>query len=260
MRISSEYISTFQSCLDFTGNNLANINTPAFKEQLFSVKDIYKAQDRSTTDAQYGGVRATPNPILDPNRYGGDRYNFRPGSLEETGNPLDLAIKGEGFFQIRTTDGRLGYTRAGLFTIDGAGNLVNNEGLLLEPALRFPAGACDIRINKDGSVTAKIQGEEDEATPVTIGEIRLYRFNNPQGLEIRGHNIFLPTPESGAPLEGRAGEGGFGEILAGKLEKSNTDFVTAMTNMIEAQRAYQFDLRIIKQRDEIIQQTVGMRG
>jgi flagellar basal-body rod protein FlgG len=155
------------------------------------------------------------------------------------------------------------------------GNLVNNEGMLMEPHLTIPANETEISIKSDGTIKAILSEdsgtedsfdfgfnfEEDEETGETvIGQIPLFKFENPEGLEQIGHNIYLATEASGEAIVGIAGSDGYGEINAGMLERSNTDFVNAMTKLIEAQRAYQFDLRIAKDQDEMMQKAIMMRG
>lgn len=306
MKVSAEYLRTVQNRLDQIGNNLANTMTTGFKEALLSLEESYDVQDRSNTVAQYGGVvPGGEKPVLTPNLYAGKRLDFGQGSLTETGNPLDMAILGEGFFQIRTSDGKLGYTRAGLFSWDGEGNLVNNEGFLAEPAVKIPANAVDITIEADGTIKGVLReetaedsdglgdfddfgdfgdfgdfdlgdfgdfgdfdlegsgegsGAETEDKRETFGQISLFKFANPNGLEQAGHNLYLATEASGAAIAGVSGKDGFGEIKTGMLERSNTDVVSAMTNLIQAQRAYQIDLQMIKDQDQMAQQAIAMRG
>lgn len=281
MRITVEYLNMLQSRIDMVANNLANVSTPGFKESLLSVEESYDLQERSNTVAQYGGVMpgAENAQVLNRNLYVGKRIDFSQGSLAETGNPLDMAINGEGFFQVRTPGGNLGYTRAGMFSTDRDGNLVNNEGMKVEPAIRIPATISKISINSDGTVLGVLmKGTEEEADgfggfdglgdleeeaeqqTIEIGRISLYKFANPDGLEQIGHNIYLPTAASGEGIPGTPGAEGYGEIRAGMIEKANTDLTKAIASLIEAQRAYQFDLRIAKNQDEMTQMAIMMRG
>lgn len=258
MRIPIEHLKMLQNRLDITANNVANINTPSFKEGLMFIEESHNWQERSLNVAQYGGVMpGTDNPVLDPNPnlYIGKRMNLSPGTLYETGNPLDLAIAGEGFFQVRMPDGRPAYTRVGMFSADGQGNVVNNQGLLLEPEIIIPEDASELSVRPDGMVLVKVDDEIEE-----LGQIPLFMFNNPTGLEQMGHNLFLPTEASGEAVEGIAGDEGYGTISSHMLEKSNVDFANAVTNLIEAQRAYQVDLRILKQKDEMVAQAIAMKG
>ncbi|MGI6450306.1 MAG: flagellar hook-basal body protein [Desulfitobacteriia bacterium] len=268
MRVSTEYLQVLQNRIAIIANNLANANTPAFKEGLLAIEEAYDLRERSNTIAQYGGVMpgAENAWIQERNMYLGQRIDFSQGSLVETGNSWDLAISGEGFFQIRTPDGKLGYTRAGLFSPDSRGNLVNNEGMFVDPRIYIPENATEISIKSDGTIVGILleeaaPGQNAELPePTELGRIRLYKFNNPDGLEQMGQNVYLPTEASGEAIAGVPGTDGYGEIRAGMLERSNTDLVEAMTNLIQAQRAYQFDLRIVKNQDEMLQQAIMMRG
>jgi flagellar basal-body rod protein FlgG len=268
MRVSTEYLTRLQGRLDIIANNLANANIPAFKEGLLFIEENYDLREKSNTVAQYGGVmpEVANAPIINSNMYVGRRIDFSQGALSSTGNPLDMAISGEGFFQIRTSDGQTAYTRAGLFSLDSRGNLVNNEGMLVEPQINIPSNATQISIESDGTIRGVLleeteESQEDEINKIVdFGQIPLFLFSNPDGLEQLGHNLYLPTEASGEALGGTAGREGYGEIKSGMLERSNTDLVKAMTQLIEAQRAYQFDLRIIKDRDEMRQQAIMMRG
>ena len=257
MKVSAEYLQTLQNRIEIIANNIANVNTPGFKEGLLFIEETYNAQERSNTVATYGSVvpGSEELPVLENNLYIGQRVDFRQGALIESDLPLDMAIYGEGFFQVRTADGQIAYTRAGLFKTDGVGNLVNNNGLLAEPHVVIPDNVSEIAVKKDGT----IKGIIDEEV-VDLAQMMLYKFENPHGLEPIGDNLFLATEASGEAIEGVPDSEGFGIIMGGMLEKSNTDIVNAMTKLIEAQRAYQFDLRVAKDQDEMMVQAIQMRG
>jgi len=297
MNISAEYFRTLQNRMDLVGNNLANILTTGFKEQLLSLEESYDAQDRSNTQAYFGGVPESPNPVLNAWQYSGKRLDFTQGALVSSDNPYDMAILGEGFFQVRTPDGGVAYTRAGTFTLDAARNLVNSRGLLLEPAIFIPANVKNVSINTNGDIIGQIvpeideNGEEippehdfeyldeiEEYLPedqegviggeeinesdrfVRFGRISLYRFANPDGLRQAGDNLFFATEASGEAVQGVSGENGYGVIKASMLESSNVDLTKAMTNLILIQRAYQVEARIHQNQDEMIVQAIEMRG
>ncbi|NLM22348.1 MAG: flagellar hook-basal body complex protein [Peptococcaceae bacterium] len=277
MHLSSIYLQTIQTKMDKLANNLANSVTPGFKQQLLSLEESYDAQDRANSVAQYGGLPLTNNPVLQDNLHVGRRFDFSPGTLTGTGNSLDMAIAGEGFFQVRTENGELGYTRAGVFSVDSAGNLVNNLGMLLEPPVTIPANATNVHVEENGTIRGFLKTSEDDGVDyadyyyyaddedladglITFGRIPLYRFANPDGLALAGNNIFLPTEASGQAIEGTAGENGYGLIKGSTLERSNTDLVTTMTALIQMQRAYQFNLKIIRSEDEMSNIAIGMRG
>ncbi|KUO65632.1 MAG: flagellar biosynthesis protein FlgG [Gracilibacter sp. BRH_c7a] len=257
MKVSSEYLQTLQNRIEIIGNNIANVNTPGFKEGLLFIEETYDAQERSNTKAFFGGVVPGNEefPTLESNLYVGQRIDFRQGPLVETNMPLDMAIFGEGFFQVKTPDEQIAYTRVGSFTTDEQGNLVTNSGMLIEPHTVIPTNVSDISVKTDGT----IKGIIDEEV-VDLGKISLFRFENPHGLEQIGNNLFLPTAATGEAIMGEADSEEFGTIKGGMLERSNTDIVNAMTKLIEAQRAYQFDLRVAKDQDEMMVQAIQMRG
>ncbi|UWG98347.1 flagellar hook-basal body complex protein [Dehalobacter sp. DCM] len=275
MQVSAHYLHSLQNRMNLISNNLANTATTGFKQQLLSLEESYDAQDRSNTAALYGGFPETTLPVIRLNPYDGKRYDFSQGALENTGNPLDLAVSGEGFFQVKTSDGRIGYTRAGLFMVDGAGNLVNNEGMTLETNVVVPEDVSEVSIGSDGTIyglktatetaeagTAGAETEEGQNANnfIELGKISLYRFANADGLEQTGGTMFYATDASGKAIEGTSGEEGFGTIQNGMVEKSNTNIMTAMADLIQAQRAYQIDIRIKQNQDEMMVTTIGMRG
>lgn len=257
MKVSAEYLGTLQNRIEIIGNNIANVNTPGFKAGLLFIEETYNSQERSNNVALFGGVvpGAEQFPTLENNLYVGQRVDFSQGALVETGMPLDMAIFGEGFFQVKTPDGQIAYTRAGLFKTDGLGNLVTNAGMLAEPHIVIPDNVSEMSVKSDGTIKGII---DDEV--VDIGKMPLYKFQNPHGLEQLGNNLFLASQASGEPIVGDADSEGYGTIKGGMLERSNTDIVNAMTSLIEAQRAYQFDLRVAKDQDEMMVQAIQMRG
>ena len=256
MKVFPEHLQTLQTRIEVIANNIANANTPGFKEGLLFIEESYNAQERSNTVAFFGGVvPGAEFPTLENNLYVGQRIDFTQGALVETGMPLDMAINGDGFFQVKTPDGQVAYTRAGLFGTDASGNLVTNSGMLVDPHITIPANVSEISVKTDGTIKGIVDGEV-----IDIGQMSLYRFQNIHGLEQLGDNLFFPTQPSGEPIMGDADSEGFGVIMGGMLERSNTDMVNSMTKLIEAQRAYQFDLRIAKDRDEMMVQAIQMRG
>ncbi len=154
-----------------------------------------------------------------------------------------------------TANGKIGYTRSGNFSSDGNGNIVNSQGLLLQLGVEVPENATDLSISSKGVISAVVDGEVQE-----LGQLTLAKFSDPHGLEQAGNDIFLETAESGAPITGNPESEGFGQIKVGMLEQSNTDMAKAMTNMIEAQRAYQIDIGITKNQDQMIAEAIALRG
>jgi flagellar basal-body rod protein FlgG len=174
------------------------------------------------------------------------------GDLSSTGNPLDFAIQGSGFFQILLPSGQLGYTRTGSLQPDAQGNLVTANGDALQPAINIPSSATNITVGSDGTVSATLPGQIQAQQ---VGVIQLAMFQNPGGLNSVGNNIYLPTTASGEPIVGSAGSSdGLGTIQQGMLEQSNVNVVDEFVSMILAQRSYESNSRVIKAADEMLQQ------
>ncbi len=229
-------------------NNLANVNTTAFKRSRASFEDllyqslrdvsVIGSADADTLSAvQVGrGVR-----LASINR------THAQGSLEQTGRPLDLAIEGEGMFAVRNASGQTLYTRDGNFQVSDRGVLVDKGGRTLEPGIQIPERATDISISRTGIVSVI----QDGGAIIDVGRINLVRFPNPSGLMAMGENLYQETPASGMPTVGGADEEGFGHIVPGYLESSNVEIVQEMVEMISAQRAYEINSKAIKTADEM---------
>jgi flagellar basal-body rod protein FlgG len=232
-------------------NNLANVGTIGFKRDraifedlLYQVQRQPGAQTTQDTELPSGLQLGTGVRVV------ATQKQFTEGNLQITEQALDVAINGRGFFQILQPDGTIAYTRNGQFQVDGEGQLVNNEGLLLEPAIVIPEGTSQITISTDGVVSAYLQGE---VQPQQLGDILLVDFVNPAGLQAIGSNLFLETVASGNPLQGAPGENGMGRLLQGTLEGSNVDIVEEMVNMITTQRAYELNSKVVSTADQMLQ-------
>jgi flagellar basal-body rod protein FlgG len=175
---------------------------------------------------------------------------FNQGDFQNTGNELDWAIEGDGFFQIELPDGDTGYTRAGEFKLDADGRIVNPDGFPLIPEMAVPADTISISVGLDGTVSIIQAGDP---TPTEIGSVQLARFVNPSGLRSLGKNLFAPTNASGDEITGIPGESGFGTLAQGFLEMSNVSVVDEMVNMITAQRAYETNSKVITTADDMLQ-------
>ncbi len=232
-------------------NNLANVNTTGFKRDRAQFETLAYQQITSP------GAQAT-----DQNKYatglnlgsgvqimGTSRIDTQ-GSMETTGNALDLAISGNGFFQILKPDGTTGYTRDGNFTQSEDGSVVTTDGMPLQPPIQIPDGATTITIGTDGTVSALLQGQ---TAPSVVGKIQTVRFMNPTGLQADGGNLLSETASSGAPQVGDPGTDGRGTISQGNLEASNVDITEELVDMIETQRAYEVNSKVIKATDEMLQ-------
>jgi flagellar basal-body rod protein FlgG len=229
--------------LDVLANNVANVDTPGFKAGRMSFQDAL-TQPRTfgglSTDARVGGgVRPAH---LEP--------SFVQGALQATDSPTDLAIHGDGFFRVRLPDGAEGYTRNGSFRLDATGRLTTADGLALVGDFALPAGvAGEVRIDADGRVVVARDGETQL---VEIGRIELARFVNPEGLEAIGQTLFRATAASGAPIAGRPGEAGFGQLVGYALEAANVDLADEMSSLVLAQRAYGLSLKALQTADEML--------
>ncbi|HEX5323483.1 MAG TPA: flagellar basal-body rod protein FlgG [Capsulimonadaceae bacterium] len=236
--------------MDVISNNLANVNTAGFKHARADFQDLLYQQlspagsttaqgSQSPTGLQVGlGVRPAATETM-----------FDEGQLQNTGNPYDVAIQGDGFFQVLLPDGTTAYTRDGSFKMDSQGKLVNSQGYALQPEIVIPSNATNVSIGSDGTVTALQGGQQN---PSTIGQITLARFINPAGLTNIGGNSFKPTAASGDPQTGTAGQAGFGTLAQGTLEMSNVQIVQEMVNMIVAQRAYEVNSKAVQTCDDML--------
>jgi flagellar basal-body rod protein FlgG len=181
---------------------------------------------------------------------------FTPGNISQTGNEMDLAIEGDGFFQIQMPDGTTAYSRAGSFKKDGQGRLVNSDGYPMLPEVVVPANVTKITVGTDGTVSVMQAGQ---STPTTVGTIQLASFSNPSGLSSIGHNLYQPTDSSGNANTGTPGQNGLGTTSQGFLEMSNVNVMEEMVNMIVGQRAYEINSKAVQAADEMLQQTNNMR-
>jgi flagellar basal-body rod protein FlgG len=239
--------------VDTIANNLANANTAGFKMRRAQFEDLMyqsmvqpgAAAGQQTTipsGLQLGlGTRAASNEII-----------FSQGAFASTGNPLDVAIQGKGFLQIRQASGQLAYTRAGAFQLDRNGNMVTPNGDALEPQITIPANAQHVTIAQDGTVSYTLVGQ---TAAQKAGQIQLANFQNPGGLNSIGNNLYLPTDASGdAQIGVPGGAEGLGTLAQGYSEQSNVDVVSEFVNLIQSQRAYEANSRVVKAADEMYQQ------
>lgn len=239
-----------QTNIDTISNNLANVNTTGFKKSHAEFQDLLY---ESIVPTGRGGADSQPTRIEighGVKLVATDR-SFTQGLVQQTGNPLDLMIEGDGFFQVRLPDGTIAYTRDGSFKLDAERNLVTSAGYRLEPPIQVPLDATEINIARDGTVSVLLAG--DSATVQDVGKIELAKFANPAGLTSRGGNLFLESPNSGKPLVSQAGLDGLGEISSGFLEMSNVETVEELVKMITAQRAYELNAKTITMADEMMQ-------
>lgn len=239
--------------IDNTANNIANVNTTGFRRSHMDFADlIYTTYRQPGTAVATGQVSPTGLQIGTGVRAVATNKHFTQGAVEQTGNPLDMAIEGDGFFQVTLPNGESRYTRAGNFRIDNAGALVNADGYRLLPAVTVTQGVdiSKITISVDGTVQGIRSGSN--AVPEDLGQIQLFSFLNPAGLSSEGSNLFAETTASGAAVQGLPGQPGFGQLRQSFLETSNVEVVTELISLISAQRAYEINSRAIRAGDEML--------
>lgn len=238
--------------IDTIANNIANVNTTGFKQGRAEFQDLLYQNIRSAGTASSS---TTTYPVglqlgLGTRPVATARV-YSQGDFQQTGNPLDLVIQGQGFFQVRTPSGETAYTRDGTFHLNAQGAMVTADGNVLEPQITIPPGAQNIVIGNDGTVTTTIAGQ---SAAQQVGTIQLATFQNPGGLNPSGGNLFTATTASGDAITGAPGQNGVGTINQGFLEQSNVDIVREMVNMIVAQRAYEVNSRAIRVADDMLSQ------
>ena len=249
-------MSAQQFKLDTIANNLANVDTTGYKKIRAEFQDLVYQYIKNAGTPTAGDSRLPTGLYVGHGvRLAATTRIFTLGNIEQTGNALDLAIAGDGFFQVQLQDGRIAYTRDGSFKVDSEGNIVTSNGLALVPNIVVPTNAVAINVSPDGIVSAELQ----DGTIQNLGTITLVRFVNPAGLKAIGDNLFLTTASSGEPIEGTPGQDGFGSIRQGYLEKSNVDVVREMVDMITAQRAYEFNSRAIQTADEMLRTATNLK-
>ncbi|MEO0384097.1 MAG: flagellar basal-body rod protein FlgG [Pseudomonadota bacterium] len=255
--IASTGMMAQETNVEVISNNIANMRTAGFKKQRAEFQDLLyqnlrrvgaETSEQGTilpSGVQIGsGVMTAATPRI-----------MSQGSIQPTDKELDMAISGDGFFQIQLPDGGTAYTRAGTFERDATGTLVTADGFTVEPGITIPENARGLAIGVDGTVTA-VLGTGGAAT--TIGQVQLARFINQSGLQAIGDNLFMETASSGAPVTGNPGDEGFGSVRQGYIELANVNSVTEISDLIAAQRAYEMNARVVRAADEMLSNTSQM--
>lgn len=249
MRTAASGMIAQQMNVDNIANNLANVNTTGFKRSKIEFQDVlYQNLRKAGTASALGSAVPVGLSIGYGTRAAASSRQFTAGNLTSTGNPLDLAISGDGFFQIQHPDGTIAYTRDGAFKISSDGRIVNIDGFYLDPEITIPQDATAISVGTDGTVEVTMVGQTD---PTNLGQIELARFVNPAGLEALGRNLLVATGASGDPQTDIPGQNGLGRLDQGYLEMSNVEVVDEMVNMIIAQRAYEMNSKAIQTADDM---------
>jgi len=245
--------------IDTIANNLSNVNTTGFKQTRADFEDLlYQTTRVAGTPATEITVVPTGVQVGHGVRVAATQKIFTQGALQSTGNVSDLAIQGEGFFRILLIDGTYGYTRDGSFKIDSNGQIVNSNGYRLMPEVILPENFVrdSLTITQDGRVTVKVAGNDD---PILVGQLELYRFVNPAGLQALGENTYKVSNASGNAIAGRPGFDGMGKMVQKFLEMSNVSVVQEMVNMIVAQRAYELNSKAIQTSDNMLGIAAGLK-
>jgi flagellar basal-body rod protein FlgG len=254
--IAASGMSAQETKLDTIANNLANSSTHGFKRQQAEFEDLMYQSLKTPARSQDGGMGPTGVQIGLGTRVVATARSFSQGSIEQTGNQLDIAIEGNGMLTVTQPDGNIAYTRAGNLKLDADGRLVTSAGLPVEPSITVPADITEITIGQDGSVSAVRPGDPE---PTALGQLQIATFANPGGLTAAGHNLYLASAASGEASIGAPGSEGKGSILQGALEGSNVEVVTEMVDMIRAQRAYEINSKVISAADEMLRNATNAR-
>lgn len=250
MWISKTGVQAQDAKLQAIANNLANVNTVGFKRDRVVFEDLHYQVDAQPGAQSADNTVSNGVQLGNGTRLVGTQKVFTNGSLQTTSQQLDVAISGGGFLQVRRPNGDAGFTRAGQLQIDANGTLVNAQGLALVPQITVPNNATAITIAENGTVSATIPGS---AAPTELGALTLTSFVNPAGLLALGENMFQETAASGAPTEGRPGDGALGKLKQGALEGSNVQVVEEMVDMIAAQRTYEMNTKVLSAADNMLQ-------
>lgn len=249
--ISKTGLDAQQMAIDVVANNLANVSTngfkrsrPVFEDLLYQTLRQPGAKSSQLSDIPSGlqlgtGVRPVATERV-----------FSQGNLVQTGNGLDLAINGNGFFQIQLPDGTTGYSRDGSLQLNSQGQIVTSSGYIVSPGVTIPSGSLTVTISRDGIVSAQASGT---VAPSQVGQLQLANFVNPGGLQSQGENIYLETASSGSPTTGNPGSTGLGVLNQGFTETSNVNVAEELVNMIQTQRAFELNSRAIQASDQMLQ-------
>jgi flagellar basal-body rod protein FlgG len=244
--------------VEVIANNIANMNTTGFKRQRAEFQDLlYQNIERMGVASSDGGTIVPTGVQVGVGVKAGSVYRVtEQGNINQSNNPYDLALQGEGYFIVQLPDGRDAFTRAGNFALSAQGQIVTEDGFVVAPGISVPTDAIAVSINRQGVVQAVMA---DGSAPQDVGALELARFVNPPGLEAIGDNLFLATAASGPANRGQPGSVGFGTMLQGFLETSNVNAVTEISSLITAQRAYEMNSRVITTTDEMLRTASNLR-
>ncbi|MDB5441031.1 MAG: flgG [Caulobacteraceae bacterium] len=252
LRTAATGMAAQQLNVEVISNNIANMNTVGFKRQRAEFEDLlYQTLERAGAQSSDAGTVVPTGVQIGGGVKAGSVYRVtEQGAMTPTSNKLDLAIKGRGYLQVQLPSGDTGYTRAGNLSVNDQGQMVTQDGYLIQPAITIPTDATDVSISKSGQVQVIQAGSP---TPQTVGQIELANFVNEAGLDAQGDNLFLASGASGDAQTGAPGATGFGDIMQGYTEASNVDPVSEISALIVAQRAYEMNSKVITSADQMLQ-------
>jgi len=247
-----------QTNVEVISNNMANMTTTGFKRRRAEFQDlIYQNLRRVGSNSSDSGTVVASGAQVGLGVQTAGIYPINEqGNLQQTSNTLDLAIQGNGYFQVTLPSGQTAYTRDGTFGLAPDGTMVTADGYTVQPGLQIPSAATAVTINTSGQVQVTLAGA---TAPTTIGQLQLAMFPNDAGLESQGGNLLLQTASSGAPVTGNPNVNGFGSVQQGFIETSNVNVVTEVTNLITAQRAYEMNSKVISSSDEMMSTLTNLR-
>ncbi len=245
--------------VEVISNNIANMNTVGFKRQRAEFQDLlYQDLERAGAQSSSNGNTVPTGIQVGAGVKTGSVYRIMDtGSMTQTGNQLDLAIKGRGYFQVVMPSGETAYTRAGNLSLNQDGQLVTSEGYLIQPQITIPQNSTAITVSETGQVQATVAGQ---TAPQVVGQLTLASFMNEAGLQAMGDNLFQVSGASGAAVTGNPGDPGFGGLMQGYTEGSNVDAVTEITALITAQRAYEMNSKVVSAADQMLSTTNQMKS
>lgn len=258
MYIAATGMQMQQASVDTLANNLANVGTPGFKRSRVSFQDlVYRDMGGARTAASQASQGAAPS-MWQGSGVGmaGIVKAFAGGELKQTGQSLDFAVRGDGFFEVTAADGTPAFTRGGSLVVDKEGYLATSEGYQLRPAIHVGTEASELSVTAAGVVSAKLAGQ---SSATELGRIELARFADTSGLQAMGGNMYRPSAASGDAIYGAAGEGGMGTVAQGWLEGSNVNLVDEMVSLMVAQRAYESSVKVIQASDEMLAMSNNLR-
>ena len=259
LRTAATGMAAQQLNVEVISNNIANMNTVGYKKQRAEFEDLlYQDVQRAGSQSSDTGTIVPTGIQIGAGVKAGSVYRITTqGSPNQTGNQLDLAVSGTGYFQVLLPSGETAYTRAGNFSVNAQGQMVTADGYQVQPAITIPQGANNISISTSGQVQVTVAGA---TTPQQVGQLQLATFFNEAGLEATGGNLYTQTAASGAPTLGTPGADGIGTLLQGFTESSNVDPVTEITALIVAQRAYEMNSKVVTSADQMLATNTQMKN